>query len=76
MQFNVVLLGAEPMEADAHALSCALAPNGKLISILPLPGKALLEAAGECLVKIDINLTYSGIVARYLEAERAFGTLG
>jgi len=73
LQFSVVLCGVNPSETEARALSRALAPDGRIISILPLPSSALLEIAGERLVQLDLNLAYSGIVARHLATERAFG---
>ncbi len=72
LQFNVVLVGADPPEADARVLLQALAPDGRLLSILPMPDRDL-RAAGERLAQIDLNVAYCGIVARYLEAERATG---
>lgn len=73
LQFNVVLCGENPTEADAHVLSRALAPDGKVISISPLPNSALFEAAGERLIQLDLNLAYVGIAARYLAMEKVFG---
>jgi hypothetical protein len=70
MRFNVVLCAENPIETDVEALLYALAPAGKVISISSLPNSALLESAGRRLIKLELNLAYSGIVARNLAIER------
>lgn len=76
LQFDVVLCGASPTEADARALSHALSPEGRVISILPLLSSTLREAIGERLIQLDLNLAYSGLIARCLAIENVFGIRG
>jgi 4-hydroxy-2-oxovalerate aldolase len=75
LKFNVVLCGANPAQEDARILLNSLTLNGKLVSIIPLPDRELVESAGDRWIQVDLNLAYSGIIERYFKTENAFASI-
>lgn len=71
--FNAVLCCAEPTDTDIEVMLRSLAPEGKIISLLSVANILLQEIVDGRLIHLDLNLAYSGILARYLAAKSVFG---
>lgn len=75
IKFDAILCCAGPTEVDLNLMLSSLTNNGRIISVLPHANILLQETAKERLSHLNLNLAYSGIIARHLAVESIFSPI-